>query len=91
MISSRHCGVMHNDTQVPVSHRALWQRIDRQLRATSTRRLRRARGIGRHTLGDLYMVDLEHNGVVARNVDLEALGREMGVLQAFEGLAMGLA
>lgn len=77
---------MHDDTQVPVSHRALWQRIDRQLRATGARRLRRARGLGRESLGDLYLVDLAGNAVVARHVDIEVLGRELGVLRSFERL-----
>jgi hypothetical protein len=86
MIWDRHCVVMHDHTQVPVSHRALWQRIDRQLRATGARRLRRARGLGRDSLGDLYLVDLAGSVVVERHLDLEELGRQLGVLQPFERL-----
>lgn len=71
--------------RVPVTMRALMQRINRKLRADD-RQLRAARGEGnaRHALGDFYLVDFNRNAVIEKDVDPEALGRELAVLRPWE-------
>ena len=83
-------------TGVPVSERALIQRINRKLNADRpTPRqsgtidvLKRARGaraeldLGRH-----YVIDLRSNCVLHKDVDLEEFGRELGVLRPYEAVA----
>jgi hypothetical protein len=69
----------------PVSRRALIQRINRKLRATNELlRAYRGDGRGRQNLGDLYVLDLRRNFAVRTHVDLEQIGRELGVLHAWE-------
>ena len=73
--------------RVPVTVRALVQRINRNL-AKDGRALHAARGErARLDVGDFYVIDVSVNGVVKTNVDPEAMGREMGVLQAWERVA----
>jgi hypothetical protein len=72
---------------VPVSTRALVQRINRKLKAEG-RALRTPRGgRARKSLGYHYILDVNRNAVVAHWCDLEKLGRDMGVLEAFESLS----
>jgi phosphopantetheinyl transferase len=72
--------------RVPVSLRALIQRINRKLRpqhqALHTHRGRQGRGY----LGDYYVIDFNTNYIVAGHVNVEALGRELEVLQEWEYL-----
>ncbi len=78
-------------TGVPVSRRALEQRINRKL-APDGEVLRRKRsdwcryGRGWNAKGDYYLLDLNTNFLVDEGFDLEDLGRELGVLQAYETL-----
>ena len=70
-----------------VSMRALIQRINRRL-AKDGERLHRYRGGQWSTdLGEFYIVDEYRNFLVRGHVDLAALGRELGVLQEWEGVA----
>jgi hypothetical protein len=70
---------------VPVSRRALEQRVDRSL-ATQGKRLRRTRGeIALRHLGAAYYVVSNDDSAVAP-IDLEALGHELGVLADHERL-----
>ena len=78
---------------VPVSERALVQRVNRKLRHDD-RRLCAARGFwaeGTHydstDLGRYYVVDVMRNAVVDRQVDLETYGRDLGVLASWESLS----
>ena len=41
----------------------------------------------RRGLGDYYMIDFNRNWVVAQNVDVESLARELSALQDWEELA----
>jgi hypothetical protein len=41
---------------------------------------------GRGDLGDFYRIDTRINGIVETDVDLEAFGRKLGVLAAWEAL-----
>jgi hypothetical protein len=71
-------------SHAPVTERALVQRINRRL-AKDFETLKAARGgRWRSTTGDYYVVDLQRNAIARTNVDPEALGRELGVLHAYE-------
>lgn len=70
--------------KVPVTMRALIQRINRRL-TKDEEHLKSIRGERfRHELGDYYIVDLNRNAIVAKQVDPEELGRTLGVLRPFE-------
>jgi hypothetical protein len=72
---------------VPVTLRALLQRINRKL-APEGRQLKKTRGTRwRGDLGDYYAIDVRRNILTAQHVDPEAWGREMGVLQPWETVA----
>lgn len=75
--------------KVPVTTRALTQRINRALRAKN-QRLKLPRGSrARADLGGVgyYVIDYRRNRLVAQQVNIEALGRELGVLEPWEELA----
>lgn len=72
-------------TKLPVSERALLQRLNRKLRADGEV-IKRARGNVWTTLGDYYVVDVERNCIAQHHVDVEDLARELGVLQPWESL-----
>lgn len=72
-------------TRVPVTPRALLQRINRKL-AHDGQALRASRGRERDTLGDFYLLDTHQNTVIDHHVRPELLGRELGVLDAWERL-----
>lgn len=69
---------------VPVSERALLQRINRKLRQQGkmlkvTRGERAAQDLGR-----CYIVNVNQNYVVSKDCDPEDVGRELGVLADYE-------
>lgn len=71
---------------VPVTHRALVQRINRALKKDN-KNLKAARSEKvSQELGGYFVVDLHRNAVVSKDVDLEEFGRELGALQKFERL-----
>ena len=73
--------------RVPVSVRGIIQRINRNL-APQKQKLKACRSDRwRDDLGDYYVIDVEINGVLHKHVDLEALGRELGVLAEWETVA----
>lgn len=76
--------------KVPVSERALSQRIERKLRKDNKwLRLRKARGSqARSNLGDWYVLDLYRNAIVYDHVDLEQWGKDkdMNCLAPYEYL-----
>jgi len=68
---------------------ALIKRINRKL-ARTDEVLKKWRGPGFEThMGDYYVVDLRSNAVVRGHIDPEDLGREIGVLRAWERVAWG--
>jgi hypothetical protein len=76
---------------VPVTTRALVQRINRKLSALDggdprAEQVRAARGKARETLGEFYLLDVGKNAVKDWHLDLDALGRKLGVLRAWERL-----
>jgi hypothetical protein len=84
---------------VPVSERALIQRINRALaKEVNPSCLKKTRGArAGEALGTYYTVDIQHGrpstamsqGVGYANVDLEKFGRKLGVLQPYEHLEEG--
>lgn len=69
---------------VPVTVRALIQRINRKL-AKDEEKLMKLRGErGRDDLGDYYVVNLDRNHVVNSHIDPEQFGRKIGVLEEWE-------
>jgi hypothetical protein len=72
---------------VPVTMRALVQRINRKL-AKDDEQLRKTRGQRWWTdLGDYHIVNYNMNALMRGHVDPEALGRELGVLSEWERVA----
>jgi|AmaraimetFIIA100_FD_contig_81_450009_length_1432_multi_4_in_0_out_0_2 predicted NAD-dependent protein-ADP-ribosyltransferase YbiA (DUF1768 family) len=77
---------MAKHATVPVSTRALIQRINRALKddgemLKTARSPRVASSIGRH-----YVVNINRNWITRQRVDVEALGRKIGVLSDYEHL-----
>jgi hypothetical protein len=71
---------------VPVTRRALIQRINRKL-AADDQVLKATRGdTARSELGDFYILNYKRNWLMEKRIDLEKLGRKEGVLQAWERL-----
>ncbi len=75
---------------VPVSERALFQRINRKLVADDRAwKLKQARDGTRASfdLGAFFVLDTNRNVAVKWKIDLEAHGRVLGVLAGFESVA----
>jgi hypothetical protein len=73
--------------KMPVTMKALTQRINRVLRRDEEmlRKTRGARAI--QDLGEWYVLNWNKNWIVHHHVDPEDLGREIGVLNKWEVLA----
>ncbi len=69
-----------------ITEDALYKRINRKLKKdTWAQALKRARGErARHDLGDYYTLDISRNIVTDTRVNLEDLGKELGVLSPHE-------
>lgn len=73
--------------RVPVSERAVLQRLNRHLKKDGEMvRKTRAGSRAYQDLGPYHAVDLSQNIVTRLNVDIEAWAREAGVLAAWETL-----
>jgi len=74
--------------KVPVSERAVIQRINRKFRSEDgapARELKKTRGTrAKLDLGDFYILNTKHNSIDEDHVDPEALGRELEVLSDSE-------
>jgi hypothetical protein len=71
--------------KVPVTMRALIQRINRKLTTERGYVIKKTRGNRwRGELGDYYAVDPKRNCVVSEYIEPEDLGRELGVLRDWE-------
>jgi hypothetical protein len=68
-------------TKIPVSRRAVTQRVNRALRKDG--KVLKGRP-GRGPKGRYYIVSLARNVVLEHDVDPEAIGRELGVLFPYE-------
>lgn len=72
------------DRTVPVTMRALLQRINRAL-ALDAEVLKTARGQrAEMELGQFYTIDQRRNVIVDKDVDPEALARKLGALKEYE-------
>lgn len=71
--------------KIPLSEKVLAQRINRKLRKVGEV-LKHTRGTGSVwlTLGEYYVVDIYGNYVTQYHVDVEELGRDLGVIQPYE-------
>jgi len=77
-------GAVTKKERVAVSMRALVQRINRHLKENDEiMKSPRGRRM-RWDVGDFYVIDAKRNFVVSKDVDPEALGRELGVLKPWE-------
>lgn len=75
---------MSNLQTVPVTTRALIQRINRKL-AAQYEQLKTTRGERwRNDIGNHYIVDVFHNRIIYTHVDVEAQAKELGVIAAWE-------
>jgi hypothetical protein len=73
-------------TTVPVTARALFQRVNRKL-AEKGQRLNKSRSkAARAEMGDYYVIDTSGAGVVRHHVSLVELAREVGALESWERL-----
>jgi hypothetical protein len=71
---------------IPVTERALIQRVNRVLRSDG-RILKVSRGDGaRREVGRYYVVGFDRNAVRTLHVDIQELARELGVMRSFERL-----
>ena len=71
-------------TKVPVSLRAVIQRVQRKLEAKGEM-LKGARdGAAMADLGKFYTIDVKRNCIVHRDIDIEQFAREVGALKAWE-------
>ena len=69
-----------------VSMRALIRRINRRV-GPEGGRLRKTRGTNAAcVVGDYFLVDTRRNIIIHQRVDIEALGRELGVMAEWEEL-----
>ena len=73
--------------RIPVSERALLARLNRAL-SKEDQMLKKCREDSRwyNDLGDYALVEMSRNQWIDTHVDLEALGREKGLLKEFEQL-----
>jgi hypothetical protein len=73
-------------TKVPITMKAIVQRINRKLKADDEA-LKKTRGTRAYLdLGDWYVLNVNRNWISAHHVDPEELGRELGVPQEWEVL-----
>lgn len=73
--------------KVPITMRALIQRINRKL-ADDDDVLKVARGEKmRQDAGDFYIVNTRLNGLTGKDVDPEKLARELGLLKDWEAVS----
>jgi hypothetical protein len=78
---------MAKQTKVPVTKRALVQRINRKLLERHEQLLTARGENARAELGDFYIVGTHAGGVTDKHVEPEKLGRELGALKPYEVLA----
>ncbi len=72
--------------KVIVSERALHQRIDRKLSGTNQRPCTARSPRMEQDCGRFYIVDTVRNVIAFKSIDLEAQGRDLGAIAAWEKL-----
>jgi hypothetical protein len=72
--------------KVKITEQELVRRINRKL-ALNVEGLEKSSGGQSHNAtGDNYIIEFNHDKIITTNVDLENLGKELGVLRDFEEL-----
>lgn len=74
---------------VPISERAVFQRLSRTLEKKGKRLKSNNRPGPAPDIGNYFIVSLERMSVVKTHVDLEKLARELGVLKPYERVEKG--
>jgi hypothetical protein len=74
------------EAKVRISEKSLRDRINRALPDGELLRKARPRSRAEADHGTFFLVDLACGAVKAQHVDIEALGRKLGVLRAYETL-----
>jgi hypothetical protein len=70
--------------RLKITERALIQRLNRKLKQDGEQ-LRTSRSTQTEiTVGRYFIVDIQRNFISTQDVDIEKLGRELGVIQAWE-------
>lgn len=75
---------MKNKPRVPVSERALVQRLNRALHPDGEKIKKTRGGKAEQELGAYYVLNIRGNYVVGKDVDLEDFGRKYKVLADWE-------
>ncbi len=71
-------------TKIQISKRAAIQRINRKL-AADQEMLKTCRGERlKQEVGRYYVIDLFHNRVAEKHIELEEFGRKLGVIAGYE-------
>jgi hypothetical protein len=71
---------------VPVTMRALLQRINRKVAAQGEQLKKTRSSRWRNELGDFFTISTGRNVITARHVNPEKYGRELGVLEPWESV-----
>ena len=71
---------------VKISQRELVQRINRKLAKNIEGVKKSSDGQPHDTKGDNFIIEFDQNKITTTDVDLEKLGKELGVLKDFEQL-----
>lgn len=71
--------------KVPITEKALYQRINRKLRQRDEV-LKRSRVSTEVDLGKYFVVDLHRNAVTNHHIDIEDFGKQIGVMADWESL-----
>ena len=74
---------MSTDMKLRLDARAVLQRVNRKLK-NANEIVKKARGRLEQEVGEYYRLDLHRNAIIEKDVDLEKLGRELGVLKPYE-------
>jgi hypothetical protein len=79
---------MATEQKVPISRRALIQRINRKLRHNGEvlKIARGSRAESESDVGRYFIVNIKRNSLVNDHCDPEAVGREIGVMAEYERL-----
>jgi hypothetical protein len=77
----------YSQKRVPISERALVQRINRKL-AAQGEVLKKTRGGAIQELGDYYVLDLHRNLLLNKDVDPVELAKVLRVLRRFERIVL---
>lgn len=72
--------------KVPITMRALTQRINRKLAEDDEQLKKAGSAKSRQEVGDYFIINVRLNAVVRLDVDPEALGHKLGVLREWESV-----